>query len=31
MINIYVGLNFKIARMLEPTVTMGQDVIYMGL
>jgi hypothetical protein len=30
-INIYLGLDFKIARMLEPTVTLGQDVIYMGL
>lgn len=31
MINIYFGLDFKIARMLEPTSTLGQDVIYMGL
>ena len=31
MINIYLGLDFKIARMLEPIVTLGQDFIYMGL
>jgi len=31
MINIYLGLDFKIARMLEPTVTLGQDIICMGL
>jgi hypothetical protein len=30
MINIYLGLDFKIPRMLEPTVTLSQDVIYMG-
>jgi hypothetical protein len=29
MINIYLGLDFKIARILEPTVTMGQDIIYL--
>jgi hypothetical protein len=31
MINIYWGLDFKSARMLEPTVIWGQDVIYKGL
>jgi len=27
MINIYLDVDFKISRMLEPTVTLGQNAI----